>query len=237
MKQFKIKHAAVIALVSLLVACNEKDQAADTAAQEVSLETQKAKLGYMYGAQAASELMRSGLNEEIELEPMFQAFRDIIAGKEPRMTLEQMQAAQAEFQQQQQAKFQALSDGNQAKGEAHLAENAKKEGVIITDSGLQYEILREGKGKQASTESTVKVHYAGKLIDGTEFDSSYTRGEPVDFPVTGVIPGFSEGLLLMKEGAKYKLTIPSGIAYGEQGPASIGPNQVLVFEVELIEVL
>ncbi len=239
MTQLKMKHAIVVLLALMLGACNAQNKDADTAAEPegVSLESQKAKLGYMYGVQAASEIMRSGLNEEIELEAMFQAFRDITEGKEPQMSLEEMQLAQATFQQEQQAKFKKMSDDNLAKGVAHLEENGKLESVTTTESGLQYEVLREGKGKQPTSENTVKVHYAGKLIDGTEFDSSYARGEPVDFPVTGVIPGFSEGLLLMKEGAKYKLTIPAGIAYGEQGPASIGPNQVLVFEVELIEVL
>lgn len=242
MKQVKMKHAIVVLLAAVLGACNAQNKDTGAAVEPVepkgvSLESQKAKLGYMYGVQAASEIMRSGLNEEIELEAMFQAFRDITAGQEPKMSIEEMQLAQATFQQEQQAKFAKTSGDNLASGAAHLAENGKLENVTTTESGLQYEVLREGKGKQPAKDSTVKVHYAGKLIDGTEFDSSYARGEPVDFPVTGVIPGFSEGLLLMKEGAKYKLTIPAGIAYGEQGPASIGPNQVLVFEVELIEVL
>lgn len=238
MKQLNIKLVAALMLVGGLAACDaQNQQVEDAAPTEISLETQKSKLGYMYGVQAASELMRSGLNEEIDLEAMFQAFRDITSGQESRMTIDEMQATQAEFQREQQEQYQQVADGNQAKGDDYLVENAKQESVVTTDSGLQYEILREGKGKQASEDSTVKVHYSGKLIDGTEFDSSYARGEPVDFPVTGVIPGFSEGLLLMKEGAKYKLTIPAAIAYGEQGPASIGPNQVLIFEVELIEVL
>jgi len=102
---------------------------------------------------------------------------------------------------------------------------------------LQYEVLREGKGRQPTTTDTIKVHYKGTLIDGTQFDSSYDRGAPADFGVSGVIPGFGEGLQLMKEGAQYRFTIPSNIAYGEQGPATIGPNQTLVFEVELIEVV
>ena len=153
------------------------------------------------------------------------------------MTAEQMQQTQAAFQQKAQAKIAAVANENQAKGDEFLAANAKKDGVVTADSGLQYEVLREGKGKQPTAENTVKVHYAGSLIDGTEFDSSYKRGAPVDFPVTGVIPGFSEGLQLMKEGAKYRFTIPAAQAYGEQAPPSIGPNQVLVFDVELIEVL
>ena len=114
---------------------------------------------------------------------------------------------------------------------------AKKSSMKTTDSGLQYELLREGKGAKPTPTDTIKVHYTGTLIDGTKFDSSYDRGEPADFGVSGVIPGFGEGLQLMKEGAKYRFTIPADIAYGEQGPASIGPNQVLIFEVELIEIV
>ncbi|MBT8114426.1 MAG: FKBP-type peptidyl-prolyl cis-trans isomerase, partial [Arenicella sp.] len=126
---------------------------------------------------------------------------------------------------------------NKAKGEAYLVENKGKEGVIVTESGLQYQVLREGKGKSPTQEGSAKVHYRGTLIDGTAFDSSYERNEPATFPVAGLIPGFTEGLLLMKEGAKYRLVIPSDIAYGERASGPIGPNEVLVFEVELLEVL
>jgi len=141
------------------------------------------------------------------------------------------------YQQKQLARYEAELEKNKAKGAAFLVENGKKSDVKTTDSGLQYEILRAGKGKQPSTTDSIKVHYTGKLIDGTVFDSSYDRGTPATFGVSAVIPGFSEGLQLMQEGAKYRLTIPSDIAYGEQGPASIGPNQVLIFEVVLIEVV
>jgi len=128
-------------------------------------------------------------------------------------------------------------EANLVKGNEYLAEHEKKEGVQKTEGGLLYEVLREGKGDQPSAESTVKVHYSGKTIDGEEFDSSYERGAPTEFPVAGVIPGFSEGLQLMKTGAKYRLTIPADQAYGPQAPPKIGPNQVLIFDVELIEVI
>jgi len=148
-----------------------------------------------------------------------------------------MQQAQFAFQQKAQEKVNEVANTNKAAGIEFMSKNASAEGVQTTESGLQYQVLREGKGAQPKAESSVKVHYAGTLTDGTEFDSSYGRGAPTEFPVNGVIPGFSEGLQLMKEGSKYRFTIPSDSAYGLQAPASIGPNQVLIFEVELIEVL
>jgi hypothetical protein len=123
------------------------------------------------------------------------------------------------------------------KGEAFLAENAKKEGVKTTPSGLQYKVVKEGTGAQPNASNTVKVHYRGTLIDGKEFDSSYKRNEPIEFPLNGVIPGWTEGLQLMKEGAKYMLYIPSKLAYGARGAGDlIGPDETLIFEVELLKV-
>jgi FKBP-type peptidyl-prolyl cis-trans isomerase len=126
---------------------------------------------------------------------------------------------------------------NKATGIAFLAENAKKLGIVTTDSGLQYEIITEGTGASPSATDTVKVHYQGTTIDGKEFDSSYKRGEPISFPLNRVIAGWTEGLQLMKEGAKYRLYIPSELAYGTRGAGgSIGPNETLIFIVELIKV-
>jgi len=209
--------------------------AADTSPLDLS--TDAAKLGYTFGAQIATDMKRQNLQDDISIEAMFAAFGDVFADKEPRLSLDDMQAAQLGYQAKQKAKYQAVVDENKAAGDAFLAENAKKSGVKTTESGLQYEVLRKGKGAQPKPTDTIKVHYTGTLIDGTKFDSSYDRGAPADFGVSGVIPGFGEGLQLMKEGAKYRFTIPANIAYGEQGPASIGPNQALIFEVELIEVV
>ena len=130
-----------------------------------------------------------------------------------------------------------MAESDLEKGEAFLKENAKKDGVKTTASGLQYKVLKEGDGKSPKATDTVKVHYKGTLIDGKEFDSSYKRGEPIEFPLNGVIPGWTEGVQLMKEGAKYQFTIPSKLAYGERGAGgAIPPNATLIFEVELLKV-
>jgi FKBP-type peptidyl-prolyl cis-trans isomerases 1 len=146
------------------------------------------------------------------------------------------QAAQARAQQEQQAQMQALADDNLKAGEDFLAENASKDGVTVTASGLQYRVLESGSGESPSVTDTVQVHYEGRLITGEVFDSSLQRGEPVSFPLNGVIPGWSEGVQLMKPGAKYEFTIPAALAYGESGTGPIPPNSVLVFEVELLAI-
>jgi FKBP-type peptidyl-prolyl cis-trans isomerase FkpA len=131
-----------------------------------------------------------------------------------------------------------MADSNSEKGEAFLAENAKKEGVKTTASGLQYKVLKEGDGKSPQATDTVSVHYRGTLLDGTEFDSSIKRGQPAEFPLNRVIPGWTEGVQLMKVGAKYQFTIPSKLAYGERGTPGgpIPPNSTLIFEVELLAI-
>jgi FKBP-type peptidyl-prolyl cis-trans isomerase len=130
-----------------------------------------------------------------------------------------------------------MADPNTEKGEAFLAENAKKEGVKVTASGLQYKVLKEGNGKSPKATDNVQVHYKGTLLDGTEFDSSIKRGEPAEFPLNRVIPGWTEGVQLMKVGDKFQFTIPSALAYGEQGAGgAIGPNSTLIFEVELLAI-
>jgi FKBP-type peptidyl-prolyl cis-trans isomerase len=204
---------------------------------EVKLDNDKSKLGYVYGAQIGVGLLRDGLVEEVDLNALYMAINDLATGVTPRMTDQEMQDAQQAYVLKRQQKMAVMASENQAKGDGYLASNKAKDGVVTVDSGLQYEILREGKGAQPTANDTVKVHYAGTLIDGTTFDSSYVRNEPANFPIKGVIPGFSEGLKLMKEGAKYRFVIPSALAYGAQGPGPIGPNQVLIFEVELLEVL
>jgi len=232
--------AAGLSIISAGVVFGSSAFAADkkwTTKSKVDLSSESAKLGYTFGAQIAGNMKSQDLDKDIDTKALFAAIKDVFAGIEPRLSQEDMMAAQTGYQQKQQAKYQALLDENKAKGDAFLAKNGKKGGVKTTASGLQYEVLRAGKGKKPTATDSIKVHYKGTLIDGTKFDSSYDRGTPATFGVSGVIPGFSEGLQLMQEGAKYRLSIPSDLAYGPQGPASIGPNQALIFEVELIEVV
>jgi len=133
-------------------------------------------------------------------------------------------------------KMTAVAGKNKKEGETFLAENMKKEGVKTLASGLQYKVITEGTGKMPKATDTVTTNYRGTLVDGTEFDSSYKRGEPATFPVNGVIAGWTEALQLMKTGAKWQLFVPSNLAYGERGTGPIGPNAVLLFEVELISI-
>jgi FKBP-type peptidyl-prolyl cis-trans isomerase len=147
-----------------------------------------------------------------------------------------VQDAQTRIRAQQEQQVEAMAEANLKSGEAFLAENAKKDGVTVTASGLQYRVITEGAGDAPKATDTVKVHYEGRLISGDVFDSSIARGEPVSFPLNGVIPGWSEGVQLMKVGAKFEFTIPSALAYGPSGTGPIPPNSVLVFDVELLEI-
>jgi FKBP-type peptidyl-prolyl cis-trans isomerase len=169
------------------------------------------------------------------------ALRTQMAGEKVLVTDEQAQKIMQEFGQKMQAKQIAkmMEEGklNQEKGDKFLAENGKKTGVVTTPSGLQYQVMTAGKGAKPTAADGVKVNYKGTLLDGKEFDSSYKRGEPAVLPLGGVIPGWSEGLQLMQVGSKYKFWIPAKLAYGEQAPPMIGPNQVLEFEVELLDII
>ena len=147
-----------------------------------------------------------------------------------------VQDAQTRIRAQQEQQVEAMAEANLNSGEAFLAENAKKDGVTVTASGLQYRVITEGAGDAPKATDTVKVHYEGRLISGDIFDSSIARGEPVSFPLNGVIPGWSEGVQLMKVGSKFEFTIPSALAYGPSGTGPIPPNSVLVFDVELLEI-
>jgi FKBP-type peptidyl-prolyl cis-trans isomerase FklB len=160
---------------------------------------------------------------------------------EPAYSVEELQAAMQAFQQkmmaEQQARHELQAAENVAAGEAFLTENAAREGIETTESGLQFEVLEPGTGDSPTAEDAVQVHYKGTLIDGTVFDSSYERGQPAEFPVGGVIAGWTEALQLMNCGSKWRLYVPSELAYGEQGVGSIPPHSVLVFDIELLEVL
>jgi FKBP-type peptidyl-prolyl cis-trans isomerase FklB len=165
------------------------------------------------------------------------AIKDVLGDKKPQLTQDEMQKVMETFQQKQMEKQMAAGDKNEKAGQDFLAANKKKEGVTETASGLQYKVVKPGSGDKAKATDTVVVHYKGTLINGTEFDSSYKRNEPATFPVNRVIPGWTEALQLMNVGSKYQLAIPSKLAYGQRGAGgAIGPNETLLFDVELIEI-
>ncbi len=210
-------------------------QAADIA----ELKTFKDKLSYSMGHDMGTYLNNVG--DDLDYDRLLEGLKTAYDGGESILPREAMQAVQKEFAQKMQAKQEAamlaLQETNKKAGDAFLAANKKKDGVVVTESGLQYEVLTPGKGNSPKAEETVTVHYTGTTIEGKVFDDSTKRGEPAVFGVNQVIPGWTEILQLMKEGAKYRVVIPPNLAYGERGvPPMIEPNSVLVFEVELISI-
>jgi FKBP-type peptidyl-prolyl cis-trans isomerase FklB len=209
------------------------------AGEKPELKTQKDKASYAIGLSMGGSLKKNGI--EVNSDVLFAGIKDALSGSKPLMTEEEMKDTMAAVQKQAQAKQQeqatAAAEKNKKEGEAFLAANKKKDGVITLKSGLQYKIIKNGSGKTPKATDSVTVNYKGTLIDGTEFDSSYKRGQPATFPVNGVIAGWTEALQLMKEGAKWQLFLPSNLAYGERGAGGIiGPDAVLIFDVELISV-
>ena len=191
------------------------------------------KLSYALGIGIGSQLAGMGA-QELNIDDFAQAIKDVISGSELKVDNAEAQTLVQNFFREQETKQQAAAA---AAGEAFLAENAKKEGVVTLPSGLQYQVLKEGNGKRPSATDQVVCHYEGTLIDGTVFDSSYKRKEPATFGLNQVIAGWTEGVQLMQEGAKYRFFIPYGLAYGERGAgAQIPPFAALVFDVELIQV-
>ncbi len=208
-------------------------------AQEApSLKNQKEKASYSLGYKIGQDFKQQGV--EVAPDALLQGMKDALAGGKTALTEDQMREAlmglQKEVMAKQQEQFKKLAEKNLQEGKKFLLENRKKEGVKTTTSGLQYKVLKKGTGKKPGLEDTVTVHYRGRLIDGTEFDSSYKRNEPATFPVKGVIAGWTEALQMMKEGANWQIFIPADLAYGEKGVPGIGPNSVLVFDVELLSV-
>ncbi len=228
-----MKNVLIILAYSVLligVCCSGKKQ---------ELKDEKDKVSYSLGFRFGENMQFQ--KTDLNLDVYMSGLRDALEGKEPRMTEEEIRTTITNLQQQlaasQQKAQQEQAGKNLSEGKAYLEENAKKEGVKTQPSGLQYKILSEGSGRTPKKSDMITVHYRGTFINGTEFDSSYGRGQPQTFRVDGVIPGWTEALQLMKEGAKWQVFIPPQLAYGERGmPPRIPPNSVLVFEVELISI-
>lgn len=228
--------AALLAAGAVHAADNTAAAASATAAPAAARDDGNVfySMGFMTGKNFQSAI------DGLDVEKFVAGFRDGYGGKQPAVAEEAMRKLLTDYKnrrmEEDQAAFQRQAQENKAKGETYLTENAKKTGVKSTASGLQYEVLREGTGASPKPSDTVEVHYEGKLIDGTVFDSSIARNQTASFRLDQVIPGWTEGVQLMKEGAKYRFVIPSDKGYGEMGAGSIPPNAVLVFEVELIKV-
>ncbi|MBN2315673.1 MAG: FKBP-type peptidyl-prolyl cis-trans isomerase [Sedimentisphaerales bacterium] len=213
---------------------------AQAATPEASvLKTEQDKVSYIIGTQIAQQIKQQGV--EVSFEPLALGLQDALGGKTLKMTKEEIQTVYTAFLQRMRAKQaaerQKVATENLAKGKAFLEANKTKEGVTVLPSGLQYKVIKEGTGDSPTATDKVKTHYRGRLLDGTEFDSSYKRNQPTEFAVNRVIKGWTEALQLMKTGAKWELYIPADLAYGESGRPSIPPNSVLIFEIELLEVV
>jgi len=241
MKLRKIQYLPFALATSLfLVGCEEaaKPNAGATAPAAVVLESEIQKVSYIMGTNIGGQIKSEAF--EVDIPSLTLGLSDAVAGNEPQLSEEQVkvviEAFQAKMMADQEASAKLVAETNLQEGETFLTENAKKDGVVVLESGLQYKVLTAGSGAIPAPENTVEVHYVGTLIDGSEFDSSIKRGVPAQFGVTQVIPGWVEALQLMKEGAKWELYVPAGLAYGPGGTGGlIGPNQTLIFEVELLK--
>jgi FKBP-type peptidyl-prolyl cis-trans isomerase FklB len=223
-----------IALLGLLFLASQV-----SAEDNLALKSQKEKVSYSIGMDIGNNIKKQAIDIDPEL--LARGIKDAFSTEKPLMTEEEIRQTMMAFQKKMMAKqeeqMKKAGEKNKKEGEAFLAENKKKEGVITLPSGLQYKVIKAGQGKKPQASDKVTVHYRGTLINGTEFDSSIRRGQPATFPVSGIIPGWSEALQLMQEGAQWQLFIPPNLAYGERGAGNvIGPNSTLIFEVELISV-
>jgi FKBP-type peptidyl-prolyl cis-trans isomerase len=233
-----MKPVAAMCAVIALSACQQ--QSADAPAEaELQLETPNSRLSYGVALGLGRNMANDGMS--VDVDAFAAGLRDAMTNSPQRLTDEEIQAEMMAFQErmneEREAATEAMAEANAAAAATFLLENGAREGVVTTDSGLQYEIIEEGDGAKPGPDDTVQVHYRGTLIDGTEFDSSYARGEPVSFGVGQVIAGWTEALQLMNVGSKYKLFIPSELAYGPGGAGDrIGPNAALLFEVELLDI-
>jgi FKBP-type peptidyl-prolyl cis-trans isomerase FklB len=211
-----------------------------SAEEKLVLKNQKDKVSYSIGLNIGRKLANDLKNQSIDIDSnlLTKGIQDALTAAKPLLTDQEIQETMVAFQKEMIAKWEEIGKKNKVEGEAFLAENKKKEGVKTLPSGLQYKVIKAGTGKKPKADDTVTVNYRGTLINGTEFDSSYKRGQPATFPVSGgIIRGWTEALQLMGEGAKWELFIPSNLAYGERGTSSvIGPNATLIFEIELVSI-
>ncbi len=212
-----------IAVLAIGVGCTKK------------LDNDKKKASYAIGQQIGQNLKNQ--NIEVDSDALAMAITDALASKESKLTKEQIQEAMAKLQEQTMKKQQELAETNKVKGAEFLEKNKTAENVKVTKSGLQYQVMTDGTGKIPTKDDVIKAHYKGSLITGEQFDSSYDRGQPAEFPVGGVIPGWTEALQMMKVGSKFKLWIPSDLAYGPAARPGIPANSVLAFEVELLDIV
>lgn len=231
-----IKPAVALCALVALAACQQQSPPEPAA---VALDTPEQRLSYGVALGLGRNMANDGMT--IDVDAFAAGLRDALSGAAQKLSDEDIQAEMVAFQQridaEREANSQALAQANAAAAAVFLTENGAREGVLTTPSGLQYEVLEAGAGASPGADDRVQVHYRGTLLDGTEFDSSYARGEPVVFGVGQVISGWTEALQLMQVGAKYKLFIPSDLAYGAGGAGDlIGPNAALIFEVELLDI-
>ncbi len=204
-------------------------------AHAAKVETDVEKLSYSMGIFFGQSVTRQDM--ELDIPAFMQAVEDVLKGAEKKMSTSEMQQILSDYQKKEQDERIAQANNNKFNGEKYLTDNKKKDGVIELKSGLQYKVIKTGDGKKPAVDSTVVVHYRGTLIDGTEFDSSYSRGEPVELGVDKVIKGWQETLQLMPVGSKWQIAVPSDLAYGQRGAGgTIGPNATLLFDIELIDI-
>jgi FKBP-type peptidyl-prolyl cis-trans isomerase len=215
---------ALTVLTLGLVGCDKPD-----------LKAEKGQYSYAIGSQIGRNIKEQ--NIDLDLKAFQAGVKDSFEGKELQLSEKERMDSLRKMSEGMREKETVAAGENLEKGQKFLEENKKKEGVKVTDSGLQYKVVSEGEGAKPKSSDTVEVHYRGRLIDGKEFDSSYSRNQPAQFPVSAVIPGWTEALQLMKVGSKYELVIPANLAYGERGNPSIPANSVLLFDVELLNIV
>ncbi|MEM7027646.1 MAG: FKBP-type peptidyl-prolyl cis-trans isomerase [Pseudomonadota bacterium] len=223
-----MKFINIILLLSIFVL-------ARTAYAEVTLNTEKEKLSYSMGVFFGQTVTRQ--NIDVDNAAFLQAVEDVLNGAETQLDMVEMQRLLSAYQQKEQEERTLAAEDNRQAGEDYLTENKNKDGVVTLESGLQYKVIEAGSGNSPTADSNVVVHYRGTLIDGTEFDSSYGRGEPAELGVNRVIKGWQEALQLMKVGSKWQIVVPAELGYGTRGAGDvIGPNSTLLFDIELIEI-